>query len=131
MGPKASASQRKLRRENSVCKVTKTHSLQQSHPLSSLIFPLFLLTANFKIWQGVDNHTRWKAQCATHPGIEPHCAHSQECGHFLFSHLTKNPQQTPWGRKQGQTTHGLTQNSFLYLLPRRQRLHTRSHSVHP
>lgn len=39
MGPKASASQRKLRRENSVCKLTKTHSLQQSHsyhPLFSL-----------------------------------------------------------------------------------------------
>lgn len=51
MGPKASASQRKLRRENSVCKVTKTHSLQQSyphHPLCSL----------FSYWQQISRFGR-------------------------------------------------------------------------
>lgn len=114
MGPKASASQRKLGRENSVCKVTKTHSLQQSHPYH----PLFSL---FSYWKQMSRFGRvliaTRTQCATYPGIEPHCAHSQECGLFLFSHLPKNPQPTPWGRKQGQTTHGLTQHRFLYCCP--------------
>lgn len=75
------------------------------------------MTANFKIWQGVDSYRCWETECATHPGIEPHCAHSHWCGLSLLSHLPKNPQPTPRGRKQGQRTHGLTQHNFFYCCP--------------
>lgn len=39
------------------------------------------------------------------------------CGLFSLSQLPKNPQPTPQGKKRSQTTHGLTQHSFLYCCP--------------
>jgi len=115
LGPKASASQRKLSREISVQSEQDSHPLQQSLTLASPTFPLFLLTAAFKIRLSVQSHTCREAERATHPGIEPHRAHGHSGGPLaLLLHLPRDPQPTPWGRQRGQTDHSLTQHSFSY-----------------
>lgn len=63
------------------------------------------------------------ATCAGKPNmprilvLNPTVPTVTSCGLFLLSHLPKNPQQTPQGRNWSQTTHGLTQHSFLYCCP--------------